>query len=56
MTSRELATKIATPANKAAYAAAADKSLFVQGEIEAKGVSTYPMSPLCDLIEDALAD
>lgn len=54
MTNQDLATAIATPANKAAYAAAMDKSLFVQSLIEGAGVATYPASPLCDFVEDAL--
>lgn len=54
MTKQDLAAAIATDANKAAYAAATDKSLFVQGLIEAAGVATYPASPLCDFVEDAL--
>lgn len=54
MTNKELAIAIATPANKAAYAAATDKSLFVQNAIEAANVQTYPASPLCDYVEDFL--
>ena len=54
MTNQDLAAAIATTANKAAYAAAMDKSLFVQSLIEAAGVATYPASPLCDFVEDAL--
>jgi hypothetical protein len=54
MTNRELAEIIATAENKAAYAAASDKSWFVQNLIEAQGIQTYPASPLCDYIEDTL--
>ena len=54
MTNKQLAEALATDANKAAYAAAVDKALFVQELIEAMDVATYPDSWLCDYVEDYL--
>jgi len=54
MTNKQLAIAIATEANKAAYAAATDKSWFVQELVEAMNIVTHPGSALCDYVEDFL--
>ena len=55
MTISEFADKLATQENRDAYETATDKAIFVQNLIEAGGVATYPMSPLCEYVECALS-
>jgi hypothetical protein len=55
MTIAELAIKLNTTENRAAYREAQDKAWFIQDLIEAEGIATHPTSALCDFVEDALA-